>query len=42
MLPFFLHTDIKAAKNLIRFRCETLDGARRNAVKYGYTGAGYP
>ncbi|XCP86240.1 glycosyl hydrolase family 65 protein [Roseburia hominis] len=42
MLPFFLHTDAKAAKNLIRFRYETLDGARRNAVNYGYTGARYP
>lgn len=42
MLPFFLHTDAEAAKNLVRFRYETLDGARRNAANYGYTGARYP
>lgn len=42
MLPFFLHTDVEAAKNLIRFRYETLDGARRNAAAYGYEGARYP
>lgn len=42
MLPFFIHTDEKAAKNLMRFRYETLDGARRNAANYGYAGARYP
>lgn len=42
MLPFFIHTDEKVARNLMRFRYETLDGARRNASNYGYTGARYP
>lgn len=42
MLPFFIHTNPKAAKNLMRFRYETLEGAKRNAKNYGYPGARYP
>ncbi len=41
MLPFYLHTNPKAAKNLILFRYETLEGARKNAKAYGYEGARY-
>jgi trehalose/maltose hydrolase-like predicted phosphorylase len=41
MLPFFLHTNPAIAKNLIRYRIHTLDGARRKAVEYGYRGAYY-
>ncbi len=41
MLPFFLHTNPKAAKNLILFRYNTLNGARKNATDYGYDGARY-
>ncbi|HEX2926756.1 MAG TPA: glycoside hydrolase family 65 protein, partial [Ruminiclostridium sp.] len=41
MLPFFIHTNPKAARNLIMFRYNTLDGARKNAEAYGYNGARY-
>lgn len=41
MLPFFLHTNPKAARNLIMFRYNTLNGARKNAKDYGYEGARY-
>ncbi|WP_339250471.1 glycosyl hydrolase family 65 protein [Paenibacillus sp. FSL P2-0136] len=41
LLPFFLHTNPQAARNLLLFRYNTLDGARRNAQKYGYRGARY-
>ena len=42
MLPFFIHTNPKAAKNLLMFRYHTLEGAKRNAKAYGYKGARYP
>ena len=42
MLPFFIHNDPIAARNLERFRYETLAGAKRNALNYGYKGARYP
>ncbi|WNS44047.1 glycosyl hydrolase family 65 protein [Paenibacillus sp. MMS20-IR301] len=41
LLPFFLHTNPQAARNLVLFRYHTLDGARRNAQQYGYRGARY-
>jgi len=41
MLPFFIHTNPEAAKNLILFRHNTLEGARKNAREYGYDGARY-
>jgi trehalose/maltose hydrolase-like predicted phosphorylase len=41
MLPFFLHTDPQTAKNLIRYRVNTLDGAREKAKEYGFRGAFY-
>lgn len=41
MLPFFIHTNPEAAKNLVMFRYNTLDGARKNAREYGYNGARY-
>ncbi|GFP78455.1 glycoside hydrolase family 65 protein [Clostridium fungisolvens] len=41
MLPFFLNTKPEIAKNLIKYRCNTLDGARRKAADYGYRGAFY-
>lgn len=41
MLPFFLYTDPAIAKNLIRYRIHTLDGARRKAAEYGFRGAYY-
>lgn len=41
MLPFFLHTNPEIAKNLIKYRIHTLEGARRKAAEYGYKGAYY-
>lgn len=41
MLPFFIHSNPKAARNLIMFRYNTLEGARKNAGAYGYQGARY-
>lgn len=41
MLPFYLNTDVEAAKRLIRYRIHTLEGARRKAKEYGYRGAFY-
>jgi len=41
MLPFFLHTDKKAARNLLDYRIKTLPGARGKAKDYGYKGAFY-
>lgn len=42
LLPFYLYTNPAAAKNLLMFRYNTLDGARQNAKSYGYLGAKYP
>lgn len=41
MLPFFLYTNPALAKNLVKYRCHTLGGARRKAAEYGYRGAFY-
>lgn len=41
MLPFFLHTDPKVARNLMMYRIHTLNGARRKAAEYGFLGAFY-
>ncbi len=42
LLPFYLYTRPEAARRLVEFRLNTLDGARRNAQAYGYRGARYP
>lgn len=42
LLPFFLYTDPARPKMLTDFRIRTLEGARRNAAEYGYSGARYP
>ena len=39
MLPFFQFTDSKAARNLLKYRINTLDGARRKAKEFGFEGA---
>jgi trehalose/maltose hydrolase-like predicted phosphorylase len=39
MLPFFLHTDPRAARRLMDYRIHTLEGARRKARKAGHRGA---
>ena len=41
MLPVFLYTRPQIGKALARYRVWSLDGARRNARRYGYSGARY-
>lgn len=41
MLPFFIYTNPSMARNLIKYRVHTLDGARRKAAEYGFRGAFY-
>ncbi|MEX2627155.1 MAG: glycosyl hydrolase family 65 protein [Ilumatobacteraceae bacterium] len=40
-LPVFLFTDPATARNLLVYRWQTLDGARRKAARLGYAGAFY-
>lgn len=39
LFPFFINTDLKSARSLIKYRIDTLNGARRKAASYGYEGA---
>jgi trehalose/maltose hydrolase-like predicted phosphorylase len=41
MTPVFTLTEPAVARNLILYRCRTLEGARRKAAEYGYRGAFY-
>lgn len=41
MLPFFMYTNPLIARNLLKYRYYTLEGARRKAAEYGYRGAFY-
>jgi len=41
LLPFFLYTDPVRARTLVDFRVRSLEGAMRNAARYGYSGARY-
>lgn len=41
MLDFFLNTEPKVAKTLLKYRIDTLDGAIKKAKHYGYKGAFY-
>jgi|LGOV01.1.fsa_nt_gb trehalose/maltose hydrolase-like predicted phosphorylase len=41
MLPFYLNTNQVAAKKLISYRVNTLDGAKAKANEFGYDGAFY-
>lgn len=41
LLPFFLYTQPDAARMLVDFRVNTLEGAIENARRYGYAGARY-
>lgn len=41
ILDFFLMTEPEVAKKLMKYRIDTLDGARRKAESYGYEGAFY-
>lgn len=42
MLPFFIYTQPQFAKNIVKFRCNTINGARAKAAKYGNKGASFP
>lgn len=41
ILDFFLKTEPSVARTLVKYRIETLDGAKRKASSYGYQGAFY-
>ena len=41
MIDYFLHTEPQIAKTLIKYRIDTLDGARIKAKEYGLDGAYY-
>lgn len=41
MLDFFLFTDPSVAKTLLKYRIDTLEGAKTKAGNYGYEGAFY-
>jgi kojibiose phosphorylase/nigerose phosphorylase len=41
MLDFILFTDPKTARSLVKYRIDTLSGAREKAAQYGYQGAFY-
>lgn len=41
MLDFFLFTDPATAKTLLKYRIDTLEGAKTKAASYGYEGAFY-
>lgn len=41
MLDFFLMTDPATARTLMKYRIDTLEGARKKAAHYGYEGAFY-
>lgn len=42
LMPHYLHTHPDVARKLLRFRCRTLDGARRTARRLDSAGACYP
>jgi len=41
MLDFFLFTEPEVAKSILRYRVDTLEGAKKKAKSYGYQGAFY-
>ncbi|NLU51257.1 MAG: glycoside hydrolase family 65 protein [Clostridiaceae bacterium] len=41
MLDFFLYTEPRVAKTLLKYRIDTLNGAKEKARSYGYDGAFY-
>lgn len=42
LLPFYIYTNPKAARNLLIYRYNTLEGAKENARRYNCRGARYP
>jgi kojibiose phosphorylase len=41
ILPFFIYNFPDVARNMLMYRYNTLDGAKKNALKMGYKGAKY-
>lgn len=41
MMPFFSFTDKKLCENLVKYRINTLEGAKRKAKEFGFEGAFY-
>ena len=41
MMPFFSFTDTELCKNLVKYRINTLEGAKRKAKEFGFDGAFY-
>jgi len=41
LFPLFVHTQPEVARSLLRYRIESLPGAREKAAEYGYRGAFY-
>ena len=41
LFPMFVHTQPEIARSLLRYRIETLPGARKKAAEYGFRGAFY-
>ncbi len=41
MLDYYIHTDPKVAKDLLKYRIDTISGARNKAKEYGLNGAYY-
>lgn len=41
MMPFFSFTDTGLCKNLVKYRINTLEGAKRKAKEFGFEGAFY-
>ena len=41
LFPMFVHTQPEVARSLLRYRIESLPGAREKAAEYGYRGAFY-
>ena len=41
MLDYYLYTEPKIARTLVKYRVDTLDGAKKKSQSYGYDGAFY-
>lgn len=41
LLPFYLYTEPTVARSLVKYRIDTLEGAKKKAKEYGYLGAFY-
>ena len=41
LLPFYLYTEPSVARSLVKYRIDTLAGAKKKAKEYGYLGAFY-